>query len=447
MSSKAQRRGSDYRRKRKRFHRTIYRKVSDTHEVDCISASAKKLCKENYLDKEVKYFNQSNGYRLINIDILLSELSKYLICPNCNTKAVLKEKTLYGLVSEFNVECYSCSTLTTLKKFLSYCFNILIFLMAMKNLEDCFFFLNDICSLGNKCQYRHCMAAKERDIVCPLWPKNLCHNPSCSFRHKKIKLPKNSFCIFETLPGGCRKHNCAFLHRKKNNFKPNPYIQSEVGEKNKPNVAVDSEELKRLHQLFKEPDLYSLAYNAPTQKAGQVFKCYEKAATSKRFMPFKKQHKMEGNPYSLNYKIKASVETLSVEKSNQGKRKLKDETEKGAKKLKVGVENKENKACVKDLQPFIDYSKVLVSHITPAIPNTVNNNTLSSNSVLLSCNLTENQFPDVSKEPLTNSAVQTNHHAHVSLPISLTSHENEMNSNKEIKQRIPMGDEFECLLD
>ncbi|GFX78592.1 uncharacterized protein TNCV_30321 [Trichonephila clavipes] len=116
MSSKAQRRGSDYRRKRKRFHANQYtRKVSDTLDVDCISASAKKLCKENYLDKEVKNSNLSNGYRMINIDILLSELSKYLICPNCNTKAVLKENILYGLVSEFYVECYSCSTLTTFK--------------------------------------------------------------------------------------------------------------------------------------------------------------------------------------------------------------------------------------------------------------------------------------------------------------------------------------------
>ncbi|GFV32960.1 uncharacterized protein TNCV_1746021 [Trichonephila clavipes] len=80
-----------------------------------MSASAKKLCKENYFDKEVRNSNQSNGYRMINIDIFLSELSKYLICPNCNTKAVLKEKILYGLVSEFYVECYSCSTLNTFK--------------------------------------------------------------------------------------------------------------------------------------------------------------------------------------------------------------------------------------------------------------------------------------------------------------------------------------------
>ncbi|GFS52943.1 uncharacterized protein TNCV_330911 [Trichonephila clavipes] len=114
--TKVQRICSDYRRKRKRFHANQYtRKVSDTLDVDYISASAKKSCKENYLDKEVKSSNQSNGYILINIDILLSGLSKYLICPNCNTKAVLKQNILYGLMPEFYVECYSCSTLTTFK--------------------------------------------------------------------------------------------------------------------------------------------------------------------------------------------------------------------------------------------------------------------------------------------------------------------------------------------
>ncbi|GFQ68642.1 uncharacterized protein TNCT_400171 [Trichonephila clavata] len=74
-----------------------------------------KLCKESDLDKEVRNSNQSNGYRLINIDSLLSELSQYVTCPNCNTKAVLKEKILYGLVPEFYVEWYSCSTLSTFK--------------------------------------------------------------------------------------------------------------------------------------------------------------------------------------------------------------------------------------------------------------------------------------------------------------------------------------------
>ncbi|GFQ87283.1 hypothetical protein TNCT_518251 [Trichonephila clavata] len=81
MSSKAQRRGSDYRRKKRFYANQHTHKVSDKLDVDCISASAKKLCKESYLDKEIKNFNQSNGYRLINIDILLSELSQYVTCP------------------------------------------------------------------------------------------------------------------------------------------------------------------------------------------------------------------------------------------------------------------------------------------------------------------------------------------------------------------------------
>ncbi|GFT33185.1 hypothetical protein TNCV_4598722 [Trichonephila clavipes] len=68
----------------------------------------------------------------------------------------------------------------------------------------------------------------------------------------------------------------------------NPYID-QVGEKDKLTVAVDSEELKRLNQLFNEPDSYSTAYNAPTQKARRGFKIYDK-----------------GNPYSLNNKIKGS---------------------------------------------------------------------------------------------------------------------------------------------
>ncbi|GFV24386.1 hypothetical protein TNCV_1352171, partial [Trichonephila clavipes] len=62
MSSKAQRRGSDYRRKRKRVFMRIntlemYRRYAC---CDCISASLEKLCKENYLDKE--NFLHGNGF-------------------------------------------------------------------------------------------------------------------------------------------------------------------------------------------------------------------------------------------------------------------------------------------------------------------------------------------------------------------------------------------------
>ncbi|GFQ97907.1 hypothetical protein TNCT_601231 [Trichonephila clavata] len=76
MSSKAQRRGSDYRRKRKRFHNNQYtRKVSDKLDVDCISASAKKLCKESDLDKEVHYIYNSIMKRLNDMDSEFSLLA------------------------------------------------------------------------------------------------------------------------------------------------------------------------------------------------------------------------------------------------------------------------------------------------------------------------------------------------------------------------------------
>ncbi|GFY43845.1 hypothetical protein TNIN_413221, partial [Trichonephila inaurata madagascariensis] len=82
---------------------------------------------------------------------------------------------------------------------------------------------------------------------------------------------------------------------------------------------------------------------------------------------------------------------------------------------------------VKDRQPFIDCSKVLVSPTMTAIPDTVDNTTLSINSVrsvaikrkikinLLMC-----------KEPVSIAMKQ---HKHVNLPVSLTFDEDEVISN------------------
>ncbi|GFQ77355.1 hypothetical protein TNCT_729031 [Trichonephila clavata] len=75
MSSKTQRRGSDYRRKRKRFHNNQYtRKVPDKLDVDCISASAKKLCKESDLDKEVDtMYHEPDWVHIYNDGSLLKD--------------------------------------------------------------------------------------------------------------------------------------------------------------------------------------------------------------------------------------------------------------------------------------------------------------------------------------------------------------------------------------
>lgn len=50
------------------------------------------------------------SYRLINLNDFLFEISKFMTCCICGSKAVLKEKALYGLVSEFYVEYGSCRT-------------------------------------------------------------------------------------------------------------------------------------------------------------------------------------------------------------------------------------------------------------------------------------------------------------------------------------------------
>ncbi|GFX06594.1 hypothetical protein TNCV_381911 [Trichonephila clavipes] len=100
-------------------------------------------------------------------------------------------------------------------------------------------------------------------------------------------------------------------------------------------------------------------------------------------------------------------------------------------KVESGIGNKENeqKYAVKNLQSFIDHSKVLVSHSTPAIPDTVNNTTLS--------------------KAVSDTAVESNQHTHVSLSASFMSDENELNFDKKIKRENSdrsMLDEFERLL-
>ncbi|GFQ94170.1 uncharacterized protein TNCT_484211 [Trichonephila clavata] len=115
MSSKSARRSTDYRRKKRRFCGNQHSK-NETLEpvgIDVSSASSKKLCLDSCSYQSNS--SESKGYLLINIDILLEELSKYLICFYCGTKAVLKEKVLFGLVSEFYIDCDSCATQSTFK--------------------------------------------------------------------------------------------------------------------------------------------------------------------------------------------------------------------------------------------------------------------------------------------------------------------------------------------
>ncbi|GFW03385.1 uncharacterized protein TNCV_4939181 [Trichonephila clavipes] len=87
MSSKSARRSTDYRRKKRRFcgNQHSKNKTLEPVAVDVTSASSKKLC----LD--------SDSYQSIS------------------NETELKEKVLFGLVSEFYIDCNSCAMQSTFK--------------------------------------------------------------------------------------------------------------------------------------------------------------------------------------------------------------------------------------------------------------------------------------------------------------------------------------------
>ncbi|GFW55972.1 uncharacterized protein TNCV_373781 [Trichonephila clavipes] len=95
MSSKSARRSTDYRRKKRHFcgNQHSINKTLEPVAVDVTSASSKKLC----LD--------SDSYQSISNEIYF----------NCGSKAELKEKVPFGLVSEFYIDCNSCAMQSTFK--------------------------------------------------------------------------------------------------------------------------------------------------------------------------------------------------------------------------------------------------------------------------------------------------------------------------------------------
>ncbi|GFQ64522.1 uncharacterized protein TNCT_172531 [Trichonephila clavata] len=110
MSSKSARRSTDYRRKKRRFCGNQHSK-NETLEpvgIDVSSASSKKLCLDSCSYQSNS--SESKGYWLINLDILLEELSKYLICFYCGTKAALKENVLFGLGKDLQLHIFCDSS-------------------------------------------------------------------------------------------------------------------------------------------------------------------------------------------------------------------------------------------------------------------------------------------------------------------------------------------------
>ncbi|GFS86770.1 hypothetical protein NPIL_96681, partial [Nephila pilipes] len=114
-SIKSTGRSTDYWQKKRRFDRNQYSKAKSLEPVaaNVTTASAAKLCLDSSRYKNNS--NKTNGNILINLEKFLGDTSKLIICYYCSSKAVLKERVLCGLVSEFYSECDSCSTKYTFK--------------------------------------------------------------------------------------------------------------------------------------------------------------------------------------------------------------------------------------------------------------------------------------------------------------------------------------------
>ncbi|GFW10783.1 uncharacterized protein TNCV_4919021 [Trichonephila clavipes] len=104
MSSKAQRRGSDYRRKQKRFYANQYtRKVSDTLDVACISASAKKLCTENYLEKEDYEVNTRITYAMRTVGLGFCGIKNFCTAMCVDLPPPVSQKSYERILRKINL--------------------------------------------------------------------------------------------------------------------------------------------------------------------------------------------------------------------------------------------------------------------------------------------------------------------------------------------------------
>ncbi|KAL9642029.1 hypothetical protein ABK040_004082 [Willaertia magna] len=119
----------------------------------------------------------------------------------------------------------------------------------LNNLTDCVFYLKDMCTKGDKCEFRHCEATKHNTRICKFWTRGECLNKDCSFRHPTIKPtvePTVTPCYFYSI-GSCTKVNCPFLHQK-----PEANNNTTI---NNESTTNNNEELKKRKEIVKENKL------------------------------------------------------------------------------------------------------------------------------------------------------------------------------------------------
>lgn len=76
-------------------------------------------------------------------------------------------------------------------------------------LTDCVFFLQDLCTKGSDCEFRHNEVAKTNGRTCKFWMKDTCHMLECVYRHPSRNTPVCTFYMQGTCSKGA---SCTFLH-------------------------------------------------------------------------------------------------------------------------------------------------------------------------------------------------------------------------------------------
>lgn len=84
-------------------------------KVACESASSKKLNSSCFESEEFETDTNFSGYRIVDIHLLFSGISKYICCKICGSEIEIKEASNRGLFSNFSLCCTICSELTVIK--------------------------------------------------------------------------------------------------------------------------------------------------------------------------------------------------------------------------------------------------------------------------------------------------------------------------------------------
>jgi len=90
--------------------------------------------------------------------------------------------------------------------------------VQQKKMTDCFWFMQNQCTKGESCEYRHSEAARDNSSTCKYWQEGKCSNQNCIFKHPSGvqaagKAERSRIPCFFFQNGLCTKGlNCPFSH-------------------------------------------------------------------------------------------------------------------------------------------------------------------------------------------------------------------------------------------